>query len=246
MLLLLIAVETIFGVSFALGLPSPTTHDDVWSVAGALSDAVAQTGAIAFAVARGVRMSWVVGMSRVGRSGLVRAILSCCLVASAIYLLLGQIGFESSEGFKEDSLSARIIDWGSALLMAPLLEELLFRGILLRALLNRTSSAAAVAVSALAFSGFHPSLIGVTHAFGLGSVLGVLLVRTGSIWPCVALHSAWNLAVRLFEASPSTQDPVASSTFSVLVGMFITTALILGLVVLLRSGPGPAEKGRSE
>jgi membrane protease YdiL (CAAX protease family) len=211
----------------------------MWSMAGDLASMVAPAGAIAFASTRGVHMIWVVGLGKAGRSEFVRAILIGSLLASAIHVLLRLGGFEFGGGLERVFLGTRIIDWASAVIVAPLLEELLFRGMVLRALLTRFSNSAAVAISAVVFSAFHPSLVGAPCALLLGLVLGVLLVRTGSIWPCIAAHSAWNLTTHLLELSVSAPEVTTDPTFSplalLLTGVATTVALVAGLLVLARS-----------
>jgi membrane protease YdiL (CAAX protease family) len=86
----------------------------------------------------------------------------------------------------------------TALLIAPVVEELFFRGLLLRSLQRRMSAPAAVAVSALAFGLAH-----VVFDFGAGAVLpalvalgmlsGVLTVRTGNLSRSILLHMGFNL-----------------------------------------------------
>jgi uncharacterized protein len=86
----------------------------------------------------------------------------------------------------------------TALLVAPVVEELFFRGLLLRSLQRRMSAPAAVAVSALAFGLAH-----VVFDFGSGVVLpalvalgmlsGVFAVRTGNLSRSILLHMGFNL-----------------------------------------------------
>jgi membrane protease YdiL (CAAX protease family) len=87
-----------------------------------------------------------------------------------------------------------------AALLAPVLEEVLFRGLLLRALLRRTSPTAAVAISALTFGLVHvvgdPSLgvVAILPALvGVGLVAGVLAVRSGSLSQPILLHIGFNV-----------------------------------------------------
>jgi CAAX protease family protein len=83
--------------------------------------------------------------------------------------------------------------------MAPVIEELLFRGLLLRALTRRLSPPAAVFVCALAFALAHvagdpnalPALPALTT---LGIVLGVVALRTGSLSRPILIHAGFNLA----------------------------------------------------
>jgi membrane protease YdiL (CAAX protease family) len=87
-----------------------------------------------------------------------------------------------------------------AALAAPVLEEVLFRGLLLRALLRRVSPNTAVAVSAVAFGLVHalgdPSLgvIAILPALvGVGLLAGVLALRSGSLSQPILLHVGFNL-----------------------------------------------------
>jgi uncharacterized protein len=84
--------------------------------------------------------------------------------------------------------------------VAPVAEELLFRGALLRALLRRTTPAWAMFVSALAFAVVHPlsspsigSVIAVPGLFVLGLVSAGLALRTGNLSASILLHAGFNL-----------------------------------------------------
>ncbi|MCZ7534776.1 MAG: CPBP family intramembrane metalloprotease [Acidimicrobiia bacterium] len=87
----------------------------------------------------------------------------------------------------------------SAGLVAPLVEELLFRGLLLRALMRRVGPALAVGISALAFALVHlldPGAIVVLPGLLLvGLVTGVLAVRSGDLSRPILLHVGFNLLV---------------------------------------------------
>jgi uncharacterized protein len=84
--------------------------------------------------------------------------------------------------------------------VAPVAEELLFRGALLRALQRRMTPAWAAFVSALAFAAVHPlasptigSVIAVPGLFALGLVAAVLAIRTGNLSVPILLHAGFNL-----------------------------------------------------
>jgi membrane protease YdiL (CAAX protease family) len=81
--------------------------------------------------------------------------------------------------------------------LAPLVEELLFRGLLLRSLVRRTSSVVAVAVSAVVFAGVHlldPSTAPVLAPLMLvGAVAGIRTVRTGDLSQAILVHAGFNL-----------------------------------------------------
>jgi membrane protease YdiL (CAAX protease family) len=91
-----------------------------------------------------------------------------------------------------------------AALVAPVCEELLFRGLLLRALRRRMSPTAAVIVQALAFALAHPMLsptLGdfavVPALFMLGAVSGIVAVRKGDISASILMHIGFNLVTTL-------------------------------------------------
>jgi len=84
-------------------------------------------------------------------------------------------------------------------LIAPVCEELLFRGLLLRALRRRFSPVVAVVLSALVFALAHPALdptwgtfVIVPALFGMGAVSGAIAVRRGELSVSILLHIGFN------------------------------------------------------
>jgi membrane protease YdiL (CAAX protease family) len=79
--------------------------------------------------------------------------------------------------------------------LAPLGEELVFRGAILRRLLDSCLPLwGAIALSALLFMLIHMNPAQMPHAFLIGLLLGWMYWRTGSILPGVAFHWANNSA----------------------------------------------------
>lgn len=84
----------------------------------------------------------------------------------------------------------------SFVVLAPLAEELLFRGVILRALTPRLGAAGAVFLQALIFAGLHwePDLVvQVIGLFIIGLVLGFVTIRRGSLGLAMMLHAGVNL-----------------------------------------------------
>jgi membrane protease YdiL (CAAX protease family) len=75
---------------------------------------------------------------------------------------------------------------------APIVEELFFRGLVLRSLLRRWGATASVIGSALLFGVVHLELLQLPALVMLGLVLGVLAVRTGRLGPSIWAHGAFN------------------------------------------------------
>lgn len=90
-------------------------------------------------------------------------------------------------------------------LLVPLVEELVFRGAILRVLLQWKSSHpwSMIIISALLFSLIHMNPAQMPHAFIIGILLGWMYYRTRSIVPGVAFHWANNtIAVVLARLYP--------------------------------------------
>lgn len=90
----------------------------------------------------------------------------------------------------------------AVLAVAPVGEELLFRGVLLRALVRRTSPAAAIGVAALAFALVHVALdpgagFAVPALILLGLLSGYRAWRTGNLSQSILLHAGFNLVAVL-------------------------------------------------
>lgn len=74
-------------------------------------------------------------------------------------------------------------------LLAPVCEELVFRGAILRALMHWTPRHwVAIAISALLFALIHANPAQMPHAFVIGLLLGWLYYRTDSIVPGIVYH----------------------------------------------------------
>ncbi|MFY8148723.1 MAG: CPBP family intramembrane glutamic endopeptidase [Prochlorococcaceae cyanobacterium] len=80
----------------------------------------------------------------------------------------------------------------TALVLAPLFEETLFRGVLLPVLARRLGGGGAVLGSAALFALAHLSLGELAPLFVLGVGLGWLRLRGGRLGSCALMHALWN------------------------------------------------------
>ena len=83
-------------------------------------------------------------------------------------------------------------------LLAPLSEEIVLRGAILKELLKKFSPWVAIAISAVFFALIHFNPAQMPHAFLIGLLLGWMYWRTGSILPGVAYHWANNSIAYIF------------------------------------------------
>lgn len=77
---------------------------------------------------------------------------------------------------------------------APLVEELFYRGLWLRAVERRWGTTLAVVMSSLLFGSIHFQPYDMPALVGFGLVAGVLTVRTGRLGPAIWAHVAFNLS----------------------------------------------------
>ena len=77
-------------------------------------------------------------------------------------------------------------------LLAPLTEELLFRGLLQKSLSNRMPPSAAILIAAAIFGAIHRDFYAFPALFVMGGVFGYLYYRTGSLRVNIALHMVNN------------------------------------------------------
>jgi membrane protease YdiL (CAAX protease family) len=135
--------------------------------------------------------------------------------------------------------------WISALLafvlVAPLTEELLFRGLILRGFLARYPVRRAVLASALLFTLTHVNPWQFCSALAAGVLFAWWRVRTGSLWPGLIGHALLNSMVVLHRLLPlrvrgfNEGDPLGPTTLQPLWFDAAGVALLVGGVLLFRS-----------
>jgi membrane protease YdiL (CAAX protease family) len=121
-----------------------------------------------------------------------RPLLFGTLATAAVSIAVSQIGLDP-QGVKQAMKIAR--DPAAFLLslallagLAPLVEELVFRGLLYGWLAGRWGSGIAFIGSSLAFAAAHVELTHVILVLPLGLVFGWLRWRSGSLWPSLVAH----------------------------------------------------------
>ena len=114
----------------------------------------------------------------------------------ALSVVVSQIGPEP-EGMKQVMELAQdprklLPSFVAFALLAPLVEELVFRGLLYGWLAGRWGAGVAVVGSTIAFAAAHVELAHVVLVLPLGLVFGCLRWRTGALWPSLVAHMANN------------------------------------------------------
>jgi uncharacterized protein len=136
-------------------------------------------------------------------------------------------------------------------IVAGVLEEMLFRGFLQMSLERNGPPGKAVAVTAAVFSLLHFNPWWEVQIFALGIALGVLAWRGRSIWPCVVIHGLNNAISMTFANCDEsrlkwyvTGDHVAPACF--IAGLVLSYAGFHLFFRLTRNAAGPAADLRRE
>ncbi len=140
------------------------------------------------------------------------------------------------EYISEDDLSVSYLVWNFILgsLLAPIGEELLFRGVILRRL-STVSQRFAIFVSALIFGMMHGNLLQMVLGFIIGVVFAYTAVKTGSLALPVAGHIFVNTAALSSSVvTYLTDDDTASAYWLGVIGVFFVIGTVTLIIVLLK------------
>ncbi len=104
----------------------------------------------------------------------------------------------------------------SVVLMAPILEEILFRGILMKQLSRFMPSVLALFLSAALFGLAHWNLIQSTYAFLCGALMGFIYLRYRSIASSMLFHFGFNItSILLLLLIPEAYQELLSELLSI-------------------------------
>jgi membrane protease YdiL (CAAX protease family) len=185
--------------------------------------------------------AWQFGLRRPDRGWwLAGGLILVLLVAFLLLSLAWSEAFHPSEEKLLDQLGS---NEGTALLLlsaaltcvvAPICEELLFRGFIFTALRNWRGTLPAALITAVLFGGVHvgsaPALDLVPLA-ALGFGLCLLYRHTGSLYPCIAAHSLNNSLAFSSLESWSWQAPLLMVAAVAAIAAVVSAAKRLGLIV---------------
>jgi membrane protease YdiL (CAAX protease family) len=142
-----------------------------------------------------VGRGWKIVMGQAALCGVIAIALGLCY----LYLLghwpwLHRIALQSMKE-EVDLLDAR---WGLvlAVVAAPFVEELIFRGMIFKSLRRNHGVMISVIASSILFAVVHDPL-SVPPVFVLGCAAAIAFERSGSIWSGMMVHGAYNAAIAM-------------------------------------------------
>lgn len=102
----------------------------------------------------------------------------------------------------------------AAVIVAPLAEEVVFRGYLYPAAKRFCGPVGAILFSSLVFAAAHGNVVALLPLFSLAVILCLLYELTGSIWACISVHFLFNAAtvgIQLLARSGIIEIPAPES-----------------------------------
>lgn len=117
------------------------------------------------------------------------ALLVACIAAMLSKALLPENGGASAA--EKDSVDM-LLYYGYSVILAPLAEELSFRGAALSRLSSVFGENTAAVISAAFFAAYHMDVSVFLYTFALGFFLAILAQRCGKLLPCILVHAANN------------------------------------------------------
>ena len=200
-------------------------------------------------------MGYALDSNNFGRLGGVKLGLAVSVATIALAFMtdsLTRVLPEAPQWF-EDAMSA-IMDapvWLTLIsvsVFAPLFEEWLCRGLVLRGLLQKMSPAAAISISAAFFAVLHMNPWQAVPAFIIGLLFGYVYYKTGSLKLTMLMHCVNNTFAVIFSKIPAFAE--VDSFIDIMrpwtyVCIFIACAAFLwGAIVTLRAIPFKSENAR--
>ncbi len=79
-------------------------------------------------------------------------------------------------------------------LLGPIVEEIMFRGILLKMFGSSVGVVFSVIITSILFAVSHGGMVQIAYTFVLGLVLGIVRYKSTSLWSAIAVHMSFNLS----------------------------------------------------
>jgi membrane protease YdiL (CAAX protease family) len=167
---------------------------------------------------------------------------ACWLVGQSasvwLYSLVGSAEFDRHAATAADAPAPLMLL--VVLVLAPMGEEMLMRGLAYARLRRHMPPLAAALATSAAFSLLHLNLVQIVATLPLGLLLAAVYEQTGRLAPVVGLHAVFNLLSVLVPVAAVTS--LASLAF-VLLGGSVLVLLLAGLYRPRRSAAGIGAQG---
>lgn len=161
------------------------------------------------------------GFWLVAAAGLVACWFAGQTAAAWVYATWGSSGFDAVNATKLDAPAWLVVI--TALILAPLGEESLIRGIAFPALRRHWPPLLSAFVTAMIFAVMHGNLVQIVLTVPLGVLLAFVYEACQRLWPCVIMHVVFNMAASFVPAKliAGIAHPVMIAAFGVVVVLLL-------------------------
>lgn len=161
-----------------------------------------------------------------------------CFAASYVNSILFPISEEAAEIYFSSDIRGEyvlVLMFISTAIVPAFVEELLFRGMVLSSVLPY-SEGGAILVSALLFGLMHQTPFQFFYATAIGVVLGIIRVKTGSIWVGVLVHFCNNFLSVVQTYLLGCYDTYTGNViYTIITLSVILLALVLGIILYTKT-----------
>lgn len=146
------------------------------------------------------------------------------------------------------SIDGSLISWISAVIMAPVVEEILFRGLIYTRLKKGMPTIVAAILASLVFGLVHGTIIWVIYAFVLGMVMTWVFERYQSLAANIIFHLAFNAMGLVFTVIPESAEVLVWVLFvaAIPVCVFAVKKVLKATEVVAVAGETLAEQMEEE
>lgn len=163
------------------------------------------------------------------------------LAVSMVLLVLPQSWMESYNEASSGITSGGVVGVLAVVAAAPIVEEVIFRGLIMTRLSRAMPGWLAVVLSAAIFGACHGDPVWFGYTFPLGVIFGFIDLRAGSIWPSVLGHVAFNAIGQVLDVLPDSDEAVLGFFLALLVSAILFPILDRrGIKALFRRKPKAA------
>lgn len=149
--------------------------------------------------------------------------------------LFGYMPVMSDFAMPQNTVAAALFVLNIAII-APISEEIVFRGVIMN-ILRRFGDCFALLISSLLFSLVHMNLVQIPNAFLMGLVIGYFTLCTGSLWTGICIHCLNNSLVLLVNGILELAPPELHNLITLIIYIGYLTVGIIAFLILLKKHP---------
>lgn len=159
-----------------------------------------------------------------------------------VLLILPEAWTESYGEASADIVTGTVLGAISVAIVAPVVEEVIFRGLIMTRLSRAMPGWLAVLLSAAIFGLCHGEPVWFCYTFVVGAFFAFIDLRAGSILPSILGHIMFNAIGQILSLIPDTEE---GTEIVIALGVLFLAAIVLpildrkGIAALFRSRPAP-------